>query len=132
MSDGAVELSSRSVSADRPLPRRPADLDPLATLVDLIDTYQRRLVALTAVRLGNAAMTRDDIAGLALAALATAHAVIDDLFVERWTLVRDALASGASVVEVGSAMGGLEADEVAAGLSMHPSAASTRPPAVRI
>ena len=131
MGDGTVGPPRRSVGGDQRLPRRPTDLDPRATLVDLIDAYQRLLVTLTAVRLGNAAMARDDVAGLALAALATAHAVVDDLFVERWTLVREALRSGASVAEVGTAMGGLEADEVAAGLSMHPRAAPTRLPAVR-
>jgi hypothetical protein len=53
----------------------------------------------------------------ALAALATAHAVVADLSEERWPIVRDALAAGVPCERVRDATGGLERDELAAGLT---------------
>ena len=37
--------------------------------------------------------------------------------IERWPLVRDGLVGGATADDVGAALGGLEVDEVAAGLT---------------
>ena len=43
--------------------------------------------------------------------------VVDTFVAERWPLVRDALARGVETLAVGGALGGLEVDEVAAGLT---------------
>ena len=43
--------------------------------------------------------------------------MIGDLVQERWPIVRDALAHGITYEQVGAATGGLEPDELAAGLT---------------
>ena len=99
------------------LPERPSDLDLGASPATLLETYQQHLLVLASARTTS---TRDRTAGTgerAVAALAIAHAVIEDLFEERWSIVRDALVHGVTYAQVGAATGGLEPDELAAGLT---------------
>ncbi len=95
-----------------PMPVRPADVDPDATLAALLDDYHRHLIPVVAARVGGGAGR--DVAAHALAALATAHAITNDLMGERRRIAVDALAHGADVAAVGGACGGLAPDEVAA------------------
>ena len=97
-------------------PTRPSDLPDAATLGELLASYHGHLLAVVGSR-GPVELMDSFTAQHALAALATAQAVVDTFVSERWQLVRDALASGATVDEVGAALGGLEVDEVAAGLT---------------
>lgn len=93
--------------------RRPEDalVDGHDDLGDLVDRYQRHLLVVTAHPAADGSHRR------ALAALTIASAILDALVVERWSLVRAALANGATVAEVGAALGDLEPDEVTAGLT---------------
>ena len=56
------------------------------------------------------------MARCALGALTTASAILHGLAVERWPIVRAALAAGVSVAELGAAMGGLHPHDVTTGL----------------
>jgi len=87
------------------------------SLVDLLDDYQRRVLLLAAARAGNQVARPDQLVRHALAALTIAHAVAEGLFVERWPIVCDALAHGATLAQIGAATGGLEPDELVAGLT---------------
>ena len=107
---------ARHAHRDR-LPERPEDVDPRIPPVALLDAYQRHLVALTAARSGRAAEAVAVTGARAVAVLAIAHAVVADLSEERWSIVRDALVHGATRAQVSAATGGLEADELAAGLT---------------
>jgi hypothetical protein len=91
--------------------------DPRTSLVDLLDDYQRRILLLTAARADDQVARPDQLVGHALAALTTAHAVAEGLFAERWPIVCDALAHGATLDQIGAATGGLEPDELVAGLT---------------
>ena len=96
------------------LPERPSDLDLGASPATLLEAYQQHLLVLASAR------AQERTAGTgerAVAALAIAHAVIEDLFEERWSIVRDALVHGVTYAQVGAATGGLEPDELAAGLT---------------
>jgi hypothetical protein len=97
-------------------PARPDDLDPHASPSALLEAYQQHLIVLAAAR---ADPSREDRGAgeRAVAALAIAHAVIADLSEERWPIVRDALVHGVAAERVSAATGGLEPDELAAGLT---------------
>jgi hypothetical protein len=99
------------------LPGRPADVDPDTSLATLLDGYHRHLLQLATARTAPPPAPSMEIAERALAALAIGHTVVRDLFEERWAIVRDALVHGASYTQVGAATGGLEPDELAAGLT---------------
>lgn len=86
-------------------------------LVSLIDTYQRHVLALAAARVDPRREPVRQVGERALAALTIAHGVIADLADERWSIVRDALAAGMPRDRVCTATGGLEPDELAAGLT---------------
>jgi hypothetical protein len=88
---------------------------PDATVDELFDAYARHVYAAVALR-GREPAT-ELLARHAIGALALAQAIIDTFVSERWWLVRDGLAGGATAGEVGVALGGLEVSEVAAGLS---------------
>ncbi len=90
--------------------------DESASLVVLLDIYHRHVLQLAAARVGGA-LSSDQVVRHALAALGIAHAVVDDLFVERWPIVADALTHGATLAQLGTATGGLEPDELAVGLT---------------
>jgi hypothetical protein len=90
---------------------------PDASLVDLLSTYHRHVLLLVAARTGRHPLPPEQVVHHALVALTIAHAVIDDLGTERWPIIRDALAHGATPEQVGAATGGLEPDELAAGLA---------------
>lgn len=106
---------TRHLRPDR-LPERPDDLDPRTPPSVLLEAYQQHLFALTAARSDPAREGRAT-GERAVAALAIAHAVIADLSEERWPVVRDALASGVAADRVSAATGGLQTDELAAGLT---------------
>ena len=97
-------------------PTRPADVPEAATVRELLDAYHWHLALAVG---GRSARSAPD--GLharhAVAALAIGQVVVDTFVAERWPLVRDALARGVETLAVGGALGGLEVDEVAAGLT---------------
>ena len=97
------------------LPSTPADV-PDVSLDVVLAAYQHHLVVLTAARAAVDRESAGDVVRRALAVLALGQAVVDDLTVERWPVVRDGLLYGATVEQVGAALGGLEVDEVRAGL----------------
>jgi hypothetical protein len=100
-------------------PRRPGPPGPEAdgTLATLLDTYQQHVLLLAAARVDPRREPARRVGERALAALAIAHAVVADLAEERWPIVRDALAAGVPRDRVRDATGGLEPDELAAGLT---------------
>lgn len=85
--------------------------DEQLTVPSLYAAYSGHLAAVADTRHGG-----PDVAHRALKALAFATVIVESLAVERWPLVRRALAAGATVTELSVALGGLEPDEVAAGL----------------
>jgi hypothetical protein len=95
-----------------PFPTR-SDEMPDATVDQLFDAYSRHLIAAVALRASDPAHL---LAAHAVAALAIEQAIVDTFVTERWWLVRDGLAGGATAEEVGVALGGLEVSQVAAGL----------------
>lgn len=94
-------------------PTHPADLPSLATIDELLGAYHQHMFAVVAGRSG----AEVELSRHALAALAIGQAVIDTFIGERWPLVRDVLVDGGTADEVGGALGGLEVQEVAAGLA---------------
>lgn len=98
-----------------PFPTRPDEVPADATVADLLDAYQGHLVAVAA-GWSRAPQAMGPLARHVVAPLAIAQAILDAFTVERWPPVRGGLAAGATVTEVGTAMGGLEVDEIAAGL----------------
>jgi hypothetical protein len=97
-----------------PFPTGPDEM-PDPTVDELFNAYERHLFAVVAVRNGEAA---DLLAAHAVAALAIGQAIVDTFAAERWFLVRDGLAGGVTAEDVGIALGGLEVDEVSAGLGL--------------
>lgn len=97
------------------MPSTPADV-PDVSLDVVLAAYQHHLVVLTAARAAVDRRSAGDVVHRALAVLALGQALVDDLTEERWPVVRDGLLYGATVDQVGAALGGLEADEVRAGL----------------
>ena len=97
-------------------PTRPTDVPEEATVWELLDAYHWHLALAVG---GRSARSAPD--GLharhAVAALAIGQVVVDTFVTDRWPLVRDALARGVETLAVGGALGGLEVDEVAAGLT---------------
>ena len=98
-------------------PRTPAELRSTdATVVELVDAYQRHLVVVIARGRGGAPVVAGTVAEHAVSALAIGQAIVETFTDERWPLVRDALADGVTA-DAGAAMGDLEVDEIAAGLT---------------
>jgi len=93
-------------------PARPADIPDEAAVAELLATYQRHLFLAITARAAN-----DHDARHALSALAIGQAIVDTFAGERWPLVRDVLEGGAGADDAGAALGGLEVDEIAAGLT---------------
>jgi hypothetical protein len=100
------------MSAVPPLPTRPDEVTADATVAELLAAYQRHLALAVMAR-----AAADHDARHALAALAVGQAIVDSFAVERWPLVRDALEGGATADDAGAALGGLEVDEISAGLT---------------
>jgi hypothetical protein len=97
-------------------PTRPGDLPPSAGLRDLADGYHRHALLLVEHRHGIRVLTAEQLAEHALAALAYSHALSERALHSRWSIAADALAARTSLEVVGAAMGGLDADELRAGL----------------
>ena len=98
------------------MPSTPADV-PVVSLDVVLATYQHHMVVLTAARAAVDRRPAGDVGRRASAALALGQALVDDPTEERWPVVRDGLLYGATVEQVGAALGGLEVDEVRAGLT---------------
>lgn len=96
-------------------PTSPADLDADTSPLVLLDAYLRHVFALAAAR--SAAADSTGVGERAVAALALSHALVADLFEERWPIVCDALAAGVTPAALSAATGGLQPDELAAGLT---------------
>lgn len=97
-------------------PRRPADVGWRALMADILVAYQEHAARLVHARYGiGDPLAAGELAGHALAALATQHAMAERVLASRWCNARDALVYGASLDEVAAGMG-LDVDEVAAGL----------------
>ena len=97
-------------------PERPDDVPAEASAAAVPDAYERHLIVLAAARAGSPPLLPAWVVRHAVAALALSQTLVDALAGERWPIVRDGLAHGAAVAELGAAAGGLEADEVTAGL----------------
>ena len=95
----------------------PTEARPGRTADELIDRYHHHLVALDAARRDGSDAPARWLVAHALAALTTAEAIVDDLHRDRWGIVVDALRHGATVAEVGTAMAGLDVQEVRVGLT---------------
>ena len=93
-------------------PTTPADIPALVTVDELFTAYDEHLFAAVAAR-----AAREPDARHAVVALTIGEAIVRTFLNERWQLVRDALAGGASADDAGAALGGIEVQEVAAGLT---------------
>ena len=94
-------------------PTRPSDLPELATVDELVEAYHHHLL----IVVGGRDRPADEFTTRhALAALAIGQAIVDTFLGERWHLVHDGLIGGATVDELGGALGGLEVVEIATGL----------------
>ena len=118
-------------------PNRPAEVPDEASVGAVLDAYERHLIALAAARAssplrldshrsetglaaaraGSPPVLPARLVRHAVAALTLSQALVNGLAGERWPIVRDGLVAGAAVAELGAAAGGLEADEIAAGLA---------------
>lgn len=118
-------------------PARPDDVPAEASAAAVLDAYERHLIALAAARAssplrldshrsetglaaaraGSPPVLPARLVRHAVAALTLSQALVNGLAGERWPIVRDGLVAGAAVAELGAAAGGLEADEIAAGLA---------------
>lgn len=97
-------------------PRRPADLGD-ESLADLVAAYTRHQQALTDATLGlGPPKTPADLAGHAIGALCTAHAIAGRALWPRWYYAVDALTYGAPLDHVCAAMDGLDLAEFTVGL----------------
>jgi hypothetical protein len=97
---------------------RPADLAVGTAPSELLDSWHRHISALVNARHGiGDPLPAERIAHRALDALAVGQALAETVTRSRWITVVDALAHGAQLGHVATAMG-LEVDEVAVGLRM--------------
>ena len=99
-------------AAGPPFPTRPDEVPAAATVAELLAAYQRHLFLAVTAR-----AAQDHDARHAVAALALGQAIVDTFARERWPLVRDVLEGGGTADDAGAALGGLEVDEIAAGLT---------------
>lgn len=102
--------------ANPDFPASPRQISHTVPLRALADAYQAHAGALVYHTHGIGEPLRSEqVAAHALADLATSHALASRVLAGRWCAVRDALAAGATIAAVATAME-LDADEVAAGL----------------
>ncbi|MDQ3152839.1 MAG: hypothetical protein M3R63_14380 [Actinomycetota bacterium] len=97
-------------------PTRPADVPHTVGLRELADDYHRHVLPLVEHRHQIVALADGQRAAHAVAALVYGHAMSERALHSRWSIAADALVAGAALGQVGAAMGGLEPDEVRAGL----------------
>lgn len=98
------------------LPSRPSDLDGIGHLQPVLDSLYEHRARLAQARLGgDPPEPGDQLAARAIAALATGRAIASRMLAERWADARDALAHGATVEQVASAMA-LDVADVRTGL----------------
>lgn len=97
-------------------PTTPAEVPDLS-FSGLAEQYHRHIGALVDAHHGvGDPLPAAELAGHAVAALATQHALAERVLLSRWVTCRDALAYGSSLDDTAAAMG-LDADEVAMGLA---------------
>ena len=95
------------------LPTWPGDIPDNVPLRDLVVTYDRHALRIVEHRHGiGRPLTTERRLGHALAALAYQYALAERALHSRWSIATDALAAGATLRQVGAAMGGLDADRV--------------------
>lgn len=98
------------------MPTCPTDVPDLG-YAELADEYHRHIRALVDAHHGTGdPVSAGVLAGHAVAALATQHALAHRVLLTRWTTARDALTYGAGLDDTAAAMG-LDPDEVAFGLT---------------
>jgi len=97
-------------------PTHPADVPHTVGLRELADDYHRHVLPLVEHRHQIVALADGQRAAHAVAALVYGHAMSERALHSRWSIAADALVAGAALGQVGAAMGGLEPDEVRAGL----------------
>ena len=98
-------------------PERPGAVPSEASASAVLDAYERHLFVLVAARAGSPPMRPARLVQHVVAALALGQALVDDVTAGRWPLLRDGLAGGATRAQLGAAPGGLDVDELAAGLT---------------
>lgn len=86
-------------------PTRPGDIPSNATLVDLAEEITEHQLALLAHRHGNKQLDAAQLRTVTLATLACRTALATEAAEARWMFAADALSAGATVEEVGAAMG---------------------------
>ncbi len=95
------------------LPTRPGDIPHSILLRGLAVAYDRHALRIVEYRHGiGDPLTTEQRLAHALAALAYQHALAERALHSRWSIAADALAAGATLRQVGAAMGGLDADRV--------------------
>ena len=95
------------------LPTRPGDIPHNVPLRDLAVAYHRHTLRLIEHRHGiGDPLTTEQLRVHALAALAYQHALVERVLYSRCSIATDALAAGATLGQVGAAMGGLEPEQV--------------------
>ncbi len=108
---------SRPLTTPGGFPARPSDVPPDASLGELVEAVLDHWSTLVDSRHGLGDLVpAGQLAGHALAALATAHALAERVLAPRWVCVIDSLTYGATLRQVADAMG-LDVDEVVAGLT---------------
>ncbi len=94
-------------------PTQPSDISHNVPLQLLAVAYHRHTLRLIEHRHGiGDPLTTEQLRVHALAALAYQHALAERALHSRWSIAADALAAGATLRQVGAAMGGLDADQV--------------------
>ena len=94
-------------------PTRPGDIPHNVPLWELCVTYDHHALRIVEHRHGiGRPLTTERRLGHALAALAYQHALAERALHSRWSIATDALAAGATLRQVGAAMGGIDADRV--------------------
>lgn len=97
-------------------PSRPADV-PDWPYREIAEAHLRHVAALVDAHHGTGdPRPAAELAGHAVAALATQHALAERVLATRWVTARDALVYGATIEQVGAGMG-LDVDELTFGLT---------------
>lgn len=97
-------------------PTRPGDIPQQLSLVVLADQHAEHRVQLLLHQHGDQPLPADQIAGRAVAVLATGQALADRALASRWCYAVDALHAGATAEQVGAALG-MDADLALIGIA---------------
>jgi len=97
-------------------PTRPDAMPHTASLRELAERYHEHVLPLIEHRCEIVVLTDAQRGAHAVGALIYSHALSERALHPRWSIAVDALSAGATVEAVGAAMGGLDPDELRAGL----------------